>query len=519
MSEQNPRDVFAVVGVTVEGKYRIDEVVGEGGFGVVYRGWHAAFDHPVAIKFLKVPAHFPRDAHQAFVERFLSEGRTLAKLGEEPAVVRVLDLGVTEVRGSALPYLVLEWLEGHSLATELARRSKPFSLAEALSIVRPVLAALAVAHEHQVAHRDVKPENVFLAAGKRGRSVKLLDFGIAKAMQEGETVAQRTTRTTSGFSAFTPRYGAPEQFRTKVYGPTGPWTDVHAVGLLLTELLTSRPAYDGDDTGDFYEAALAASRPTPGSRGANVAEPIEELCALCTARQPAERFSNAGALLNALEEVAQQLGEIAGKPGDAYAVEARPSSVSLTRTEFMPPPASFRAEEATTGAPVIEPVPRRSVARRRSQTSMFVGAGLAAALALLLFAVVHQATSTSRTTTADAGAPPAASIGALQGSAALQTTGFGQKVEPLEVGTRVVVRRRRLDLRLGVAQATRGDRVLVSDQEWSTTQITPATCPSDYAWREGNVIVFTKPASTEVGAGIVEHVRLDNQLTVRAWDG
>lgn len=95
--------------------------------------------------------------------------------------------------------------------------------------------------------------------------LKVLDFGIAKAMQEGETATQLATRTSSGFSAFSPQYGAPEQFRAKRYGATGPWTDVHALGLILTELVSGRRALVGEEHADFHECSTAERRPTPGA--------------------------------------------------------------------------------------------------------------------------------------------------------------------------------------------------------------------------------------------------------------
>ncbi|MEI7895378.1 MAG: SUMF1/EgtB/PvdO family nonheme iron enzyme, partial [Myxococcales bacterium] len=163
--------------------------------------------------------------------------------------------------------------------------------------------ALALAHSLKLAHRDIKPANLFRAQTARGMKLKVLDFGIAKAMQEGETATQLSTRTSSGFSAFSPTYGAPEQFFAKRFGPTGPWTDVHGLGLILVELVTGRPAYDGDEQAEWYEAAMRPERPTPRSRGAQVSDLFESICARALASRPTDRFPDAGALLAALDPI------------------------------------------------------------------------------------------------------------------------------------------------------------------------------------------------------------------------
>ena len=190
-----------------------------------------------------MPALHARRAGRAFVlpirEKFQDEGRHLAKLRHD-AIVRVFDFGVTPAGG--VPYLVLEWLEGEDLEAHLAKRDRPYSEEEAIALLRPAIEALAKAHRKGIAHRDIKPANIFLAETDDGVNLRILDFGIAKAMQEGETATQMATKTSSGFSAFSPNYGAPEQFQSKKFGPTGPWTDVHALGLILIEMVAGRPA-------------------------------------------------------------------------------------------------------------------------------------------------------------------------------------------------------------------------------------------------------------------------------------
>src|SRR5262245_8358750 len=180
------QDSFGLVGTTIAGKYRVQEVVGEGGFGLVYRGHHLGFDHPIAVKCLKVPPHFTGEARRLFIEHFAEEGKLLFRLSDHRSIVRMFDHAVIEVHGQQVPYLVLEWLEGMSLHDYLEQRQRqclpPLSEIEALRMLRDPIEGLAFAHQLRVAHRDIKPENLFLVRTSSGTVTKLLDFGVAKLM-------------------------------------------------------------------------------------------------------------------------------------------------------------------------------------------------------------------------------------------------------------------------------------------------------------------------------------------------
>jgi len=330
-------DPFNLVGTAIDGKYRIDEMIGEGGFGVVYKGFHEKLDIPIAVKCLKVPSHFTADAKELFLDKFQDEGRHLAKLSEHRSVTRVYDFGVA----SGLPFLVLEWLEGEDLEQLLETQQTPFTEAAAVEFLRPAIDALAFAHSSGIAHRDIKPANLFWAKTALGEVLKVLDFGIAKAMQDGETATQLSTKTSSGFSAFSPPYGAPEQFRSKKYGATGPWTDVHALGLILTEMVTGQPAFDGEEMGDFFVACIGDQRPTPRHFGAEVSDAFEQLCAKALARSPEERFADASELLDALDNMA------AGSPAPRVDTQAQEMAAEVTAVAPKQPVEKQTVEQQT----------------------------------------------------------------------------------------------------------------------------------------------------------------------------
>jgi formylglycine-generating enzyme required for sulfatase activity len=318
-------DVFALSGTLIAEKYRVDAVVGEGGFGVVYRGFHRGLSLPIAIKCLKIPAVLDATGRAQLEQAFAAEAKLLHDLSRSSsAIVQALDIGTTRApSGEWVPYMVLEWLEGETLATFLARRrqsaSVPFSLARVLSLLEPAALALAEAHDRRVAHRDLKPDNLFLAEIGHSTTLKVLDFGIAKVIAETTSLTAALRATGGSLRAFTPQYAAPEQFDQR-YGATGPWTDVFAFGLILTELLSGRAALTGNDTIQLMVAAAnPAARPTPRALGAEVPQFVEDALARALAVEPAARFPN-------LRELWSALG--------------RGANPALPKTELTPPPSS-----------------------------------------------------------------------------------------------------------------------------------------------------------------------------------
>src|SRR6185437_5843808 len=179
-----------------------------------------------------------------------------------------------------------------------------------------------------VAHRDVKPGNLFVIGDPRGdATVKLLDFGIAKVVSDAQKMAGTFTKTSGQVTSFTPAYGAPEQF-TRTVGSTGPWTDVFALALIVVEALTGREPLEGDD---FIQLAVSSSspdkRPTPRTLGADVSDAVEGVLAKAVAVKPTDRWQTAGDFWNALRS-AVSMAPMRGMTDTSPQPGSRPGQVT-----------------------------------------------------------------------------------------------------------------------------------------------------------------------------------------------
>lgn len=380
-------DVFGLSGTVLNERYEVQRVIGEGGFGVVYRGEHLALQTPVAIKVLKLPTELSEAAQREVAQRFLEEARLVARL-PHPAIVRAIDFGVSTMpAGQVAPWTVLEWIEGQPLSAWLKeRQGRPCSPREALGLLRPVFEALAVAHAHGIAHRDIKPPNIMVLALATGASqsaqgyvpaTRVLDFGIAKAMQPGETRASDgETQTSSKLNAFSLHYAAPEQLNET---RTGPWTDVHALALVLVELLVGRRAYAGSDKLALGVAVGSEARPTPRALGVDVG-PWEPVLAKALSLTPSQRQANAGELLAELEA---RVPEVARRVDGAASQGS--SSVENAAAHFTAPVTQASTLRPAT-APTVDP-PEPSKRTKRARLAVIVAltiSGLVAAVAGVL---------------------------------------------------------------------------------------------------------------------------------------
>jgi eukaryotic-like serine/threonine-protein kinase len=304
------RDPLNIVGITIAEKYRIERLVGEGGFAVVYRAQHTIWKQPVAIKFFNGLSAAPVDQREEFRNQFIQEGALLTELSSQTAsIVQARDVGTyTSPDGQWMPYMVLEWLDGLSLDELLERENQagtpPWALEQVITLLAQVASALDVAHGKGIAHRDIKPANIFVLgeAPRLSATLKVLDFGVAKMMSDNTQLKAAMAKTGMNITSFTPQYGAPEQF-SRSYGATGPWTDVYALALVALEMLTGKAALEGDDVVQLaFSTGNPQRRPTPRNLGVLVSDAVESVFHKALAINPHDRYARAREFWSALEQ-------------------------------------------------------------------------------------------------------------------------------------------------------------------------------------------------------------------------
>jgi len=328
-----------LLGRVIDERYRLDELVGVGGHGRVYRAWHLTLEVDVALKVLVLPAFADDDRRGAELESVVREARALMRL-KHRNIVSVLDAGSLELEDeSSTAYLVMEWCPGRTIETLLNER-KRLPLDETLPIIEPIADALAHAHATGVVHRDVKPSNVVLVENAGTLSPRLIDFGIAKIGDpKNVSTGGDSAATTSASATFTLAYAAPEQV---VGSRTTPRTDVHALGLLFLEMLTGAPPYG---TGGL-RAIIDPVRPSLiGSEAGAYAAVIARAVAL----RPSDRFENAGAFHAAL------LDARGARVQEAPATQIEPliETQSAEVAETIAIPAPQRRSRLWTSAPIV----------------------------------------------------------------------------------------------------------------------------------------------------------------------
>jgi serine/threonine-protein kinase len=282
-----------LIGTLLERRYRIDALLARGGMSSVYRGLDTRLDRRVAIKVMD--ARFADD--RAFVDRFEREARSAAKI-HHPNVVAVHDQGVDANPEGALVYLVMELVDGGTLRDLITERGA-LEPQLALSIMEPVLGALAAAHRAGLIHRDVKPENVLIGhGGEQGTIVKVGDFGLVRAVSSAGT-------TSSSIILGTVAYLSPEQVTTGNATARG---DVYSAGILLWESLTGTTPYTGDNPLSIAYRHVNEDVPAPSSRVAGLPPALDELVVRATRRDPAARPADGAAFLAELANLRTQLG-------------------------------------------------------------------------------------------------------------------------------------------------------------------------------------------------------------------
>ena len=279
---------MAEIGSVLGGRYRLIELLGQGGMATIYRATDAQLGRDVAVKLLR--PEYGRDPD--FVARFELEARSVASLSS-PNVVAVHDFG-TDPAG---PYIVMDLVDGEDLAT-LLRRNGALPARKAARIAADVGRAIAAAHARGIVHRDIKPGNILIAQDGR---VQVADFGIARALAEAQMTLPGTTLGSI-------HYMSPEQARGELATER---SDIYSLGVVLFEMLAGRRPFEGDSAGSVAMARLTPPVPVVSQFRAGVPADFESICVKAMAIDPADRFPTATAMAGALDDA------LAGRPSVA----------------------------------------------------------------------------------------------------------------------------------------------------------------------------------------------------------
>ena len=328
-----PKGADSLIGRVLADRYHILKRIGEGGMGRVYLGEHVKMNRQCAIKVMS--PSLVNDAESA--ARFAREASNAARI-IHPNVAAVFDYGESD----GLIYLVMEFVDGEPLARILAREA-PFSIDRALDLASQIADGLGAAHELGIVHRDLKPDNILVTRTRAGKEVaKVVDFGIAKAIQEGAGEGLTQTGQVIG----TPEFMSPEQL---LGDPVDARTDLYALGCILHLMLTASPPFNAQTREQMIKRRLSEDAPHVHSVDPELPDTVARIVARLLARAPGDRYGSAAEVRDALA------GTHMRRSGAVRAPAARPTPRSAPTVAFM------QATEATTevsSVPALKPVRR-----------------------------------------------------------------------------------------------------------------------------------------------------------------
>ena len=342
----SPEDTGLVsIGSLLAGRYRVESVLGSGGMGKVYKAEHTGIGRSVALKVLHSRLGGSKEAKERFQREAIASGRF-----DHPNIVNVSDSG--ELEDGSL-YLVMEALEGEPLGNRI-ERDKRIPWVESLAIIRGVLAGLQHAHDKGVVHRDIKPDNIFLARKDNELVIKILDFGIAKLFA-GNADDPATTR--AGLTVGTPAYLSPEQ---AVGGAITPASDLYSTSIVLYEMLTGRPPFLDEDPLAMLTAHVSRDAPPFAEVAPDLQVPpgLEALIQQGLAKLSGERIAAAVDYSHQLDEIARAAGvELPMMPraSGQLPIPSGPHSMTPSPGFMMTPPPTAYATPPPGGYPTPAP--------------------------------------------------------------------------------------------------------------------------------------------------------------------
>jgi serine/threonine protein kinase len=294
LNDGNPLvQVDSMIGIVLDGRYRLESLIGVGGMGDVYRATHIHIDNEFAVKLLK--PEFVAD--QTAIKRFRLEAKAAGRI-QHPNAVRVTDFGVTPEK---IVYLVMELVQGLSLR-QLIRSEKKLEMLRTINIVRQVCGAVEAAHRSGVIHRDLKPDNIIIESHQNTERVKVLDFGIAK-LREAKT---DNFLTQAGTIIGTPQYMSPEQCQGAQLDPR---SDIYSIGIILYEMLTGTVPFDGESTLQVVYNQLHQFPKPILELSPNISEPLAKVIMRALEKEPGERQSSALELSEELKNAVRKEAE------------------------------------------------------------------------------------------------------------------------------------------------------------------------------------------------------------------
>ena len=354
-----------MIGTTI-GNYEVQRLIGEGGMGKVYLAIHPGIGRQAAVKVLT-----PSDAADPqIVSRFITEARA-ANAIRHPNIVDIYDSGVIE---GGTPYIVMEYLDGETLTQALSRG--PLALADAIDWGCQIAEALAAAHAHDVVHRDLKPDNLFLIPDPRRlgkKQVKVLDFGIAKLQRR--TMGQ-VHKTRTGALLGTPLYMSPEQCMSMK--DVDARTDVYSLGVILYEMVTGKRPFDGDGVYAVISMHINDKPAAPTTLRADLPRQLEAIILQALAKAPAQRQGS-------MAEVLSQLELARGNPAASSEALARSQQERLKPIPLLPSQQATLPEIQTLGDTATSKGVTAQTARGRGQARSLLLVGAVGVVVLGLY--------------------------------------------------------------------------------------------------------------------------------------